>query len=260
MLAAIRTCPLAAAKQTPWPLQSVTGFASQRTAILTQTPISRGRRLAIHSLRTDTDRLVRCLRLPGKALQASWPFSPMNHIRERSARPSASQKGHSEDSRPGPLPDPAVYENPGGSALRCRLAPPAAGLWCWEARPARARPQACMPHRSGRSRHHHETKSSADFAADCPSCVRAFKARLTRRCAIRWFGSQSSVLPSCEIVNPSRGRLRGRVVGAEHPQLGGEHVPELGLGRGVIPPRGHLQGDAVPGGQRGRVVGAEDPQ
>ena len=42
--------------------------------------------------------------------------------------------------------------------------------------------------------------------------------------------------------------------------LVGQHVPVFGLGRGVIPPLGHLQGDLVPGGQRVRVVGAEHPQ
>ena len=44
------------------------------------------------------------------------------------------------------------------------------------------------------------------------------------------------------------------------PAAGGQHVPVFGLGRGVIPPLGHLQGDLVPGGQRVRVVGAEHPQ
>jgi hypothetical protein len=34
LLAAIRICPLAATKKTPWSLQSVTGFASRRTATL----------------------------------------------------------------------------------------------------------------------------------------------------------------------------------------------------------------------------------
>jgi hypothetical protein len=34
LLAAIRICPLAATKKTPWPSQSVTGFASRRTAAL----------------------------------------------------------------------------------------------------------------------------------------------------------------------------------------------------------------------------------
>ena len=34
VLAAIRICPLPAAKKTPWPSQSVTGFASRRTATL----------------------------------------------------------------------------------------------------------------------------------------------------------------------------------------------------------------------------------
>jgi hypothetical protein len=37
--AAIRICPLAAAKNTPWPLQSVTGLASRRTAPLPRAPI-----------------------------------------------------------------------------------------------------------------------------------------------------------------------------------------------------------------------------
>ena len=34
MLAAIRICPLAATKKTPWPSQSVIGFANRRTATL----------------------------------------------------------------------------------------------------------------------------------------------------------------------------------------------------------------------------------
>jgi hypothetical protein len=34
VLAAIRICPLAATKKIPWPSQSVTGFASRRTATL----------------------------------------------------------------------------------------------------------------------------------------------------------------------------------------------------------------------------------
>ncbi len=37
VLAAIRICPLAATKKTPWPSQNVTGFASRRTATLPRT-------------------------------------------------------------------------------------------------------------------------------------------------------------------------------------------------------------------------------
>ena len=41
VLAAIRICPLAATKKTPWPSQSVTGLASRRTATLPRTPTRR---------------------------------------------------------------------------------------------------------------------------------------------------------------------------------------------------------------------------
>ena len=72
MLAAIRICPLAAAKQTPWPSQSVTGFASQRTATLPRTPIICPSR-AVSAPATNTDYPF------GDPLEARRP-QPPTHI------------------------------------------------------------------------------------------------------------------------------------------------------------------------------------
>ena len=47
---------------------------------------------------------------------------------------------------------------------------------------------------------------------------------------------------------------------AVHPQPGGQYVPKLGLGLGMIPPRGHFDGDLDPDVQRVRVIGALHPQ
>ena len=74
-----------------------------------------------------------------------------------------------------------------------------------------------------------------------------------RRYAIDRPEPSQACLPG-QLLDPSGGYLGRWVVGAQYPLPGGQHVPQLGLSRGVIPPRGHLHGDLVPGGQRARMV------
>ena len=50
------------------------------------------------------------------------------------------------------------------------------------------------------------------------------------------------------------GGQRIRVIRAQRPPPGREHILELVLRRGVLPARRHLLGDAEPGGQRVHVI------
>jgi hypothetical protein len=68
-----------------------------------------------------------------RTLQASWPFRPTDRIRERSARPSASQKGIRKTPDVALLPNLAVHENQGGA---CGAACPASAPGSAFGRPA----------------------------------------------------------------------------------------------------------------------------
>lgn len=50
------------------------------------------------------------------------------------------------------------------------------------------------------------------------------------------------------------------MVGAEHPQPGGQHLTELGLSPSVITPQRHHPGDLMPRSQGGRVIRPKHPQ